>query len=731
MPTPDGLHTHGLQPLLHELVAVLAAPTQVWSGRDGQVRPSGAQGVYLGDVRVLSQVVLTVGGTEPEPVSHALVHAGEGVFVGLARELGDRVPDPTVRLERRRRVAPGRVEETVRVLSSARSTVSTRVRLALACDLAPVELVKTGRRPETLPARAVGAGVGWGDGQARVLVEATGALVEASTATATAEWDVTLAPGGAAELTWRAEMSDDRAVVGAAANPPTWRALAVRADDNRLASLVRRSMEDLEALRMAPVESPDQAFVAAGAPWFLTLFGRDALWAARLLLPLGTDLAGSTLRVLASRQGRDRDVDRAEEPGKIMHELRRTEFVIDDTTGTRLPPLYFGTVDATPLWLCLLHDAWRWGLPADEVAALLPHAEAALQWMAESGDADGDGLLEYVDTSGHGLSNQGWKDSGDSVQWRDGRLARAPIALCEVQGYAHEAAVSGAALLDAFGRPGADRWRAWARRLAERFRGAFWVEDGHGAFPGVALDDRKRPVDSLTSNIGHLLGTGLLAAEEEAAVVRRLTGPDMVSGFGLRTMSTTAAGYAPLSYHGGAVWPHDTAIVLLAMARTGHVEAAATLLDNLLAAGEGFDYRLPELFSGDSRAHLPSPVPYPAACRPQGWAAAAGVGLLSALLGAVPDAPAGLLRLRPLAPSPVGALEVSGLRLGGEPLAVAVSRDGEVRHVQAVAPGVRVETPSTSTEAHPAGLATRAGSAHQATTPPSADSTEAASIARP
>lgn len=460
----------------------------------------------------------------------------------------------------------------------------------------------------------------------------------------------------------------------------------VTAADARLPPLVGRGLGDLAALRMSAAFAPDDSFLAAGAPWFFTLFGRDSLWAARMLLPLGTGLAGSTLRTLARRQGAATDPVTAEQPGKILHELRRRPFEASD--GVTLPPLYYGTVDATPLWVCLLADAWRWGMPPDEVEALLPAAEAALAWMADFGDADGDGFLEYVDESGRGLANQGWKDSGDSVQWRDGRLATGTIALAEVQGYAHEAALGGAALLDAFGRAGADRWRDWAARLAARFREAFWVRDPGGDYPGIALDGDKRAVDTVTSNMGHLLGTGLLTGEEEAAVAARLLRPDMCSGRGLRTMSTQSAGYWPLRYHGGAVWPHDTAIVAAALGRAGFEEEAAALADGLLTAAVDLGWRLPELWSGDSPADTPRTVPYPAACRPQAWSAAAAVTVLVSAFGLAPDVPAGTLRVTPAA-TVARPLTVRGLRLAGRPLDVHLARDGSVR-VTTDAP-VRVE----------------------------------------
>jgi len=346
---------------------------------------------------------------------------------------------------------------------------------------------------------------------------------------------------------------------------------------------------------------------------------------AQLLLPLGTDLAASTLRALAARQGRRDDPGATEQPGKVLHELRRAPA---DWGEFQLPPVYYGTVDATSLWVRLLHDAWRAGLPDAEVEALLPQLEAALAWQEGPGDADGDGFLEYVDTTGSGLANQGWKDSGDSVQWRAGGLATAPIALCEVQGYAYAAAVGGAELLEAFGRPAAGH-RAWARRLRTAFRERFWVGGPQG-WPAIALDARKRPVDSLTSNIGHLLGTGLLDAGEEAVVAGHLASPALAAGFGLRTLSSDDAGFSPLSYHGGSVWAHDTAIAVAGLVRGGFDAEAAVLVDGLLAAAESFAYRVPELHSGDARTDVPAPVPYPAACRPQAWSAAAAVAVAAA-----------------------------------------------------------------------------------------------------
>ena len=392
-----------------------------------------------------------------------------------------------------------------------------------------------------------------------------------------------------------------------------------------------------------------------------------------MLLPLGTELAAGTLRTLASRQGMVDEPVSAEEPGKILHEIRRPPA---DGRATVLPAVYYGTVDATPLWVCLLADAWRWGMPAAEVAALLPAAERALQWMVTDGDSDGDGFLEYVDKSGRGLANQGWKDSGDSIRFADGRIAVGPVALAEVQSYAYEAALAGADLLDAFHRPGGDRWRGYAADLRLRFAEKFWCSDDLGPYPVLALDGAKSPVDAPASNMGHLLASGIVPPAQARQIADRLIHPSMSSGFGLRTMSSAAGGYSPLSYHCGSVWPHDTAIAIHGLCRAGFPAQAMVLAEGLLAAGAAFGGRLPELFGGFSRDEMPVPVPYPASCRPQAWSAASAVVLVQSMLGLVVDVPAGEIRISP-APG-VGALAVSGLRVAGADLDVTVDSAGRV-----------------------------------------------------
>jgi glycogen debranching enzyme len=657
--SPGGLMSALDQPWLHELVTALSAPTVVLSESSGQIRSQGAQGALHADIRVLSEAVLTVGGAEPTPASGGVVGARTARFTGVARALGDEATvDPTVRVERERTVAAGEVSERIRLVSFSDSPIVTELSLSVAADLASLAQIKSARSAAPVRVHPGISALTWENGSITVALAAPDAAVSVSGAgtSAALRWPVKLDGRGFREVSWRLSVTDTSAAVapappsaGAGAGAgvvgahtgkrPPGRASA-DADDPRLPALLDQSLADADALRMTVPRAPEDVFLAAGAPWYFTLFGRDSIWAARLLLPFGWQLAAGTLRALAAFQGTQVNPATAEAPGKIPHELRRGGYV------------YYGTIDATPLWICLLHDAWRWGMPDDQVRALLPNLQAALDCMARYGDSDGDGLLEYIDASGHGLSNQGWKDSGDSIRFSDGRVASPPVALCEVQGYAHEAAVHGADLLDFFGVPGGKRWREWAARLATVFRESFWVK----GYPALALDAAKHRVDSLTSNIGHLLGTGLLTVDEEALVAGRLGGDDMNSGYGLRTMSSRDGGYNPLSYHCGSVWTHDTAIVVHGLFRSGHSKTASSLADGLLAAAAAFNWRLPELFSGDAGSW---PTPYPAACRPQAWSAAAAGALVQGLLGLDVDVPSGTIAMRP----PGVRIGRAGLRL--------------------------------------------------------------------
>lgn len=621
-----------LQPLLHDRMVALRAPLQAWTAPDGSIGAAPIDGLYLGDTRIIDRQSVEVADAPGEHIATLVDSASRLRFAALHRAMDAPGADPDVRSTFSVDVQPASADFAFTLASRLTEPRTVTIVVEVRADATAMEHVKSGIAPDRSPVVALGEDgrATWSAGEVQAYLEAGEATLEiVADRGIRMHWTLELPAHGEVSAHWRVGGDDAAAVVAAPSTAAPWTVPSLEHADDRLRRWVERALDDLDALRMESTHAPGESFIAGGAPWFFTLFGRDSIWSARFLLPLGPGLAASTLRVLAKLQGTKVDVETAEQPGKIMHELRRSALESPDG-GFVIPPLYYGTVDATPLWVCLLHDAWRAGMAAEEVEALLPNLVAALEWLRDSGDSDGDGLLEYIDETGRGLANQGWKDSGDSVQWRDGSLAAGPIALCEVQGYAYEAATRGADLLDAYGRDGAP-WRAWAAGLARAFHERFWIDDPGGAYPAIALDAQKRPVDTLTSNIGHLLGTGLLDDEQSELVARRLVSPELDSGFGIRTLSTDAAGFWPLSYHGGSVWPHDTAISVFGLARAGFAASARKVAEGLLAAAPGFGYRMPELYAGDAASDSPMPAPYPAACRPQAWSSAAAVAVWAAL----------------------------------------------------------------------------------------------------
>lgn len=624
--------TPGLQPFLTGATVTFQAPTQVWSGADGDIGENPIDGIYHGDQRFVNSLRVTVGdGNTPEWVASSSPSASTLTSVAMLRDVDDATPDPKVRLCRRRDVRSGGVSETYTLESHLDHALELTLQLRIRADATALQEIKAGQAardtvewapatttPEICALTAKTRSVLTMAGEPAVFVDGSEAVIV---------WTLACPSRGSAEASWALTVHDSAMVVDGANTAPPWR---VPEPDFATPSVHRwldRALSDLSALRMT-LPNSDDAFYAAGLPWFFTLFGRDSLWTSRLMLPLDVTMAASTLRVLAGLQGTTTDRDRAEQPGKILHEMRSGTLTLPGE-GITLPPVYYGTVDATPLWVCLLVDASHAGMPREEVKALLPHLQRAMEWIMVS---TGDGFLDYIDESGHGLSNQGWKDSGDSIQWRDGRLADGPIALCEVQGYAHEAAMGAADLYDEFGAGDSSALRLWAGALKHRFRERFWVTTVEGTYPAIALDRYGNAVDSLTSNIGHLLGTGILDEDEELAVADLIRSSSLSSGWGVRTMSTGALGYWPLSYHGGSVWPHDTAIIARGMTRAGLHTHARAVTSELVAAAEQFDFRVPELFSGDARAER-VPIPYPASCRPQAWSAASAAVAWSVFAG--------------------------------------------------------------------------------------------------
>ncbi|MBS3941229.1 MAG: amylo-alpha-1,6-glucosidase [Actinobacteria bacterium] len=675
---------------LSEIVCV-QGESFVISGHNGNIVPGGDQGLFVRDTRFLNRLQLLIDGTPPVHLAGASVGGHRAVFHSFLPPSKDTEIDPTVSITRRRVVAGG-LREQIDVHNAGTEPVSLTLGVRVGADFAYVFEVKHGHQLDAVEPRPHDDS---GDvsfhrdgGEERTRVSLPGGSFDGDLLSKRLE----VAPGATTTVVLEVTVADVHGEVtvpdeaGAEADAPTWGVLGtpaggaiepgIECSDQHFSRLVGRSVRDLDSLGLRDPDAPDDRFAAAGSPWFLTLFGRDSLWTAFMALPYDLELARGTLRVLARRQGTRVDEETEEEPGKILHEIRRGALA----DRGDLPSVYYGSVDATPLFVIVAHEAWKFGLSDQDLRPLIGNVEAALGWMRAHGDPDGDGFLEYVEHGERSLSNQGWKDSRDGIRFRDGRVATAPLALSEVQGYAYAAAIRGAELLDHFDRPGGDDWRAWGADLKERFRAAFWVDDADGRYPAVALDEDKRPVDGIASNMGHLLVTGILDDDETAWVAQRLTSPGMASGWGLRTLSSASGGFNPLSYHCGSVWPHDTSIAVWGLAQTGHHRAAGRLLRGLVRAAPAFNYRLPELFSGFAADSTAMPVPYPTACRPQAWAAAGALLLARAVFGFEPDVPGHRLRLRPMDPAPFERLSVTGLGLGSDSLDLHL-RDGRL-HVE-------------------------------------------------
>jgi glycogen debranching enzyme len=421
----------------------------------------------------------------------------------------------------------------------------------------------------------------------------------------------------------------------------------------------RQSVADLSSLRMDEDTRVPGQLPAAGMPWFMTVFGRDTLITCLQTLLFGPELAQNALAVLAELQAVADDPEADAEPGKIVHEVRHGK------GAEAWFPRYYGTVDATPLYLVLLSEVWRWTDDAGLVRDLREPAMRALEWIDRYGDLDGDGFVEYRRRSSRGLVNQSWKDSGDSQLFHDGRHAEAPIASCEVQGYVYDAKLRMAELAREVWRERelADRLEREAAELRTRFDEAFWCE-ARGGYYALALDAGKERVDSLTSNIGHLLWSGIVPPERVDAIVDQLMGEELWSGWGVRTMSLGDGGFNPLAYHNGTVWPHDNSLIAWGLARYGRWAEAQRIVRRLLNASSYFDHQLPEVFAGFSRTETPFPIPYPTAARPQAWAAGAPVLLLQLLLGLEPDRRRHVLGTTAPEdiPSWAGSLRLTGVR---------------------------------------------------------------------
>jgi glycogen debranching enzyme len=629
-------------------------------------------GVYLDDCRHLRGRVLRVGGQPPR-----LLISSDAAGTAAAFELtnpdlvladGTALPLQSLRVRVERRMLPAAMVDRITVHSHAREAIDVELELLLDADFRPMlevrGIVERASREVRREARGHAlrfAAVGLDGRERSTLITCPGAVAREDGRLCVL---LPLEPGDEHTLDVRFELSQPggrtRAPIPrAGAEGDAW--LADRPHFELDAELVDRVLRRaLLDLRLLASELDGRRYYAAGVPWYATLFGRDSLIAGLQMLAFDPSMAEQTLRLLATRVGTKVDDEHDEEPGKVLHELR-----VGELAERRLTPLarYYGTVDATPLFLCLLceHADWTGSLGLFE--ELRPQVDQALRWIDHYGDLDGDGLLEYRHRSPAGLENQGWKDSWDGVVDEHGHPLRAPIALIEPQGYALAAKRSLARLFELNGDPvRAEDLRAGAARIATGLE-RFWLADR--GFYSMGLDAEKRPSLALGSNQGHLLWAEAVPRERAAAIHAALTGPGAYSGWGVRTLGADERAFNPVGYHTGSIWPHDNALFALGLRKYGFDEAFLHIFQNLMDAASRFaDYRLPELFAGFSRADYEDPVPYPVACSPQAWAAGALPSMLAAGLGLVPDGLERTLHVRrPSLPRGVRRLALHRLRV--------------------------------------------------------------------
>jgi glycogen debranching enzyme len=661
--------------------------------------PEGMElGLYHQDTRFLSHYELLLGGQRPLLLAARSTDYCAAIHF-LTNPALPSVPRGKVSLIRRREIGPG-LRESIEVTNHSDMPIESALDLFLDADFAHVFEVKSNIefRQGSLRRRGDYERALSPDGRLLRLRNIRNGLARATTLSFSVPPDsvgeechylLRLAP----HERWRLEIDisitgnhrvteDDMATQTIA--PPTMdphpsvvgrgagillRAATITTDSYVLEEGYEQSVRDYAALRLESETSGAGEFViGAGIPWFMTLFGRDSLIAAYQALPIFPEAAKGVLRALARFQGTQVDRLRGEEPGKIVHEYRAGAGSGALRVLSMFP--YYGSADATPLFLMVLAAVWRVTGDLAFLRAMREPALRALDWMEQYGDGDGDGYIEYLRETEAGLLNQGWKDSGDAVRFRDGRLAQGPIALCEVQGYAYAARIGMAEVFRALGDAEMSAYQLkQAIALKQRFNRDYWLpERGYYA---LALDGDKRAVDALTSNPGHLLWTGIADEEKAAQVTQCLLSQALFSGWGIRTMATTEGGYNPISYHCGSVWPHDTSLIVAGLARYGFTSAAAKVGEGMLSALRYYaERRLPELFAGYSTGDAPFPVEYPTANRPQAWAS--GSILLLALLMAGVDVSRPGLRGYPFLPEQVERLRLEGLWLDRERSVVEV-----------------------------------------------------------
>jgi glycogen debranching enzyme len=667
-------------------VTLVEGQTFCLSSRSGDIAPELPHGLFVLDTRVVSRLELRLNGHLTETLAVATPDPFSATFVCRGAPLAG-AADASLVLFRHRHIGRGMREQLVLTNHGLDSTAVT-IELRCDADFADLFAVKEGRavprdrhhEADHQQLRFIGVST---PSARRVQV---GLSPPADVQPTVARWTLVLAP----RETWRAcveisvTLGDHEIVPRFRCGEPdeetvpsqrlaSWRARlpAVSTDCAAFADALKHSGEDLGALRIFDPDHPELPILAAGAPWFMTVFGRDSLITGWMTLPADPSLAHGVLETLARFQGQKIDPITEEEPGKILHEMR-----FGGAAGLALGggDVYYGSIDATPLFVMLLGELRRWGLEDELVERLLPHADRALAWIDDYGDRDGDGYVEYGRRNPEGLLNQGWKDSWDAVRFADGTLPSPPIALCEVQGYVYAAYIARAHFAwEAGDAAMCAHYEHKAAELRRRFNEDFWLEEA-GTY-AMGLDADKRPIDAVTSNVGHCLWTGIVDPARAAMVADRLLAPDMFSGWGVRTLASSMAAYNPVSYHNGSVWPHDNALCAAGLGRYGFTEHAHKIIEGQVAVATSAGGRLPELFAGFARDEMPVPGSYPASCSPQAWAAASPLLWLRTLLRLDPWVTHGKVFVAPAMPAWMQRMLVDGIRLGEHRLTITVDHD--------------------------------------------------------
>ncbi|WP_455836618.1 amylo-alpha-1,6-glucosidase [Pseudarthrobacter siccitolerans] len=659
---------------------------------------AGTNGAFFQDTRIISRWILRINGSLREPLVAQKPQLFGATFVGRAKWPDGRFDSPLV-VRHVRHIGPG-LQDDITLENYAAEPVDCEIELLVDADQADLFDVKGGRTTQgaaatrevvdgSLVIEAARHGQRRGSSiRAQGAEASTDGLRFRATVPARGKWAtsvivVPLVNGQPpADPFTEARLPRHREGVR---RHRAWEENVpqVTVTDSNLQAVLNRSQSDLGSLRIFDDHHPGRVAVAAGAPWFMALFGRDSLLSSYMSLLVSPNLAAGTLQTLAGLQGTKVDPDSEEEPGRIPHEVR-----LGVTAGLSLGgTAYYGTADATPLFVGLLGELSRWGLSREIIHPLLPHADRALEWIEKYGDRDGDGFVEYQRPNDHGLVNQGWKDSWDGINFADGTIAEAPIALCEVQAYVYSAYI-GRSLLARWDGDAAleQHWADKGAALKAAFNEKFWLPD-KGYF-AEALDKDKRPVDACTSNMGHCLWTGIVDEDKAPSVVEHLMSPQMFTGWGIRTLGSDMGAYNPVSYHNGSVWPHDSALVATGLMRYGFVEEARRVASGLIDAAEHFDGRLPELFCGFDRGEFPGPVPYPTACSPQAWAAAAPVQLMRVLLRFDPVYTHGVVHLAPILPEDMGDFQAANVLI--DTSRITIRAHGTGGSIDGLPPGLKL-----------------------------------------